>query len=425
MAEPMKITARFFARSILLSTAFVLTTICTLTLATVQPASAQTYQVIYNFSGEFAGANPQNGLTVDRGENLYGVTVSGGLQDCALLSECGVVFELSRRSFSGWVLSGGYAFHGYDGACPAGEVAIGADGAVYGTTEFGGPGQQASCAEGEGYGVVYRVRRPTNVTGQWTETVLHAFTGGADGRNPTGPVVFDAEGNLYLTTTVGGINNNGVVAEFTPGQGDWTENVLYSFTGGSDGGYPIGGVTFDHTGNIYGTAGSSQGSQVFQLTLSNGVWTKNTLHQFEHGVNGELIFDPSGNLYGTTGGGYDSSTVFMLSPAGAGWDYSVIYSFEGPTGCGPAAGVIMDAAGKLYGTTFCDGAYQRGSVFKLTPSGGGWTYTSLHDFTGGSDGGFPYDRLAFDVNRNLYGTASSGGTGCYYDDCGVIFEITP
>ena len=106
MAEPMKITARFFARSILLSTAFVLTTICTLTLATVQPASAQTYQVIYNFSGEFAGANPQNGLTVDRGENLYGVTVSGGLQDCALLSECGVVFELSRRSFSGWVLVG-------------------------------------------------------------------------------------------------------------------------------------------------------------------------------------------------------------------------------------------------------------------------------------------------------------------------------
>ena len=139
-----------------------------------------------------------------------------------------------------------------------------------------------------------------------------------------------------------------------------------------------------------------------------------------------LIIDPSGNLYGTTTGGGSGSggTVFELTPANVGWTFKTLYSFSG-NGGGPSDKLVMDAAGNLYGTTYIDGAYGYGTVFKLTPSNGGWTYTSLHDFTGGSDGANPISSLVFDANGNLYGTASQGGTGNCPGGCGVVFEITP
>jgi len=139
---------------------------------------------------------------------------------------------------------------------------------------------------------------------------------------------------------------------------------------------------------------------------------------------GGLIIDSSGNLYGTTtnGGSGGGGTVFELSPAMGGWTYNVVYSFTGCTGCGPLGKLVMDAAGNLYGTTNADGANGKGSVFELTPEGGGtWTYTSLHDFTGGGDGAYPWSNLVLDASGNLYGTASAGGT----KGAGVVFEITP
>src|SRR5208337_1182289 len=113
--------------------------------------------------------------------------------------------------------------------------------------------------------------------------------------------------------------------------------------------------------------------------------------------------------------------VFMLTPAGGGWNFSVMYNFIGFTNGGPYARLVMDAAGNLYGTTAADGKHQLGSVFKLTPSNGVWTYTSLHDFTGGNDGEFPYGGVVLDPAGNLYGTAAEGG----YSGNGVIYEITP
>jgi len=133
--------------------------------------------------------------------------------------------------------------------------------------------------------------------------------------------------------------------------------------------------------------------------------------------------DQSGNLYGatTTGGSGGGGTVFELTPSGSGWTFTLIYSFTGGAYCGPRGNLVMDGAGNLYGTTRCDGTYNQGSVFKLTPSSGGWTESDLYDFTGGSDGGSPFSNVVIDANGNLYGTTPAGGFYSY----GVVWEITP
>jgi uncharacterized repeat protein (TIGR03803 family) len=406
-----------------------------LTIVLTQSGQAQTFNVLHYFTGGADGANLHAGLTLDRAGNLYGTTGGGGNSSCDSGHGCGTVFELSHHSH-GWIFTLLHDFQGSDGWSPW-EVVIGANGSLYGTTEFGGPGDYCS---GEGCGTIYNLRPPANVLanaegGDWSETVLYTFTRGSDGALPIGPVIFDAEGDIYASASNGGIGDNGAVVELTPSNGAWTESVLYSFTGGNDGGEPTGGVIFDQAGNIYGTTLYFPGNQVFQLTPSGNGWTKHTLHEFAGGSDGEnpwggLIFDPSGNLYGTTweGGSFNDGTVFMLSPSGGGWTYSILFSFgpENGTGYGPTSGLVMDRAGNLYGTTYADGAYGYGSVFKLTPSNGGWAYTSLHDFTGGSDGGHPWGKVVFDANGNLYGTTSVGGdTGCSGIGCGVAWEITP
>jgi uncharacterized repeat protein (TIGR03803 family) len=140
-----------------------------------------------------------------------------------------------------------------------------------------------------------------------------------------------------------------------------------------------------------------------------------------------LIFDREGNLYGTTweGGTDGGGLVYELSPSNGSWVFNILYSnFSG--GAGPEASLTMDAAGNLYGTTSTDGRHASGTVFKLTPSNGGWTYNTLYTFTGGSDGAQPISNIIFDANGNLYGTASAGGNtaGCP-GGCGVVWEITP
>jgi uncharacterized repeat protein (TIGR03803 family) len=201
-------------------------------------------------------------------------------------------------------------------------------------------------------------------------------------------------------------------------------------------GRPNRGVVFDQAGNIYGTTiegGNSYLGTVFQLTHLQYGWNESLLYQFNNGTSGEnpdgrLLIDDAGNLYGTTsyGGVGGCGTVFELTPAGGGWNFSILYNISGGSGsCGPTAGLIMDAAGNLYGTTSRTGAYGHGAVFKLTLIDGAWTYTSLHDFTGGNDGSWPGE-LIMDANGNLYGTAYFGaGQQCHGSGCGVVFEITP
>ena len=275
------------------------------------------------------------------------------------------------------------------------------------------------------------------------------MTGGV----PNGGIVFDQAGNIYGTTSQGGIANPscrfgqcGVVYNLTPSHGSWTQSVIYSFSGGSDGGSPLSGLTFDGAGNLYGT--TFYGGQtcrygcgtVYQLTPTGQGWTETVLYSFPNvagGTNpwGGLIFDSSGNLYGTTSQGGDFNcvpvgcgTVFSLSPGNGGWVYTVLYTFTESNDQEARASLFMDAVGNLYGTTYGDSSDTYGNVFQLTPSNGSWIYTSLHEFTRGADGGDPSGSVIMDAQGNLYGTASLWGqTGgiCSTYGCGTVWEITP
>jgi uncharacterized repeat protein (TIGR03803 family) len=384
-----------------------------------QSAQAQTFRVLHSFTGKADGGNPLSALTIDKAGNLYGTASTGGVL-------YGTVFRLKLKG-SNWIFDLLYSFTGgIDASDPSGGVIFGPDGSLYGTTTYGGTGEG---------GAVFNLRPSAtackSVLCPWTETVLYSFQRGADGSNPGyGDLLFDQQGNIYGTTIFGGGRDGGVVYQLSPSGSGWTESVLHSFGGGSEGSGPYNGVIFDNAGNLYGTlsdGGPSDAGLVFQLVSSMG-WTANILYPFARQGDGStpragLIFDPSGNLYGATtvGGTGNGGTVFELSPTGD-WTFSLLYSFTARgLGCGPAGTLVMDQAGSLFGTTMCNGTHGQGNIFKLTRTSGTWTYTSLYDFTGGNDGGAPTNSVSLDANGNLYGTASQGGANGY----GVVWEITP
>ena len=401
------------------------------------PAAQAQFNVLYNFAGGTDGANPHAGVTLDASGNIYGTAYAGG-------AGYGTAFKLTHRG-SGFVLSPLYSFLGKganDGAGPDASLVIASDGIVYGTAISGGGNQDPYCHIFGGYygcGTIFSLRPPATrqetPLSPWTETLAYLFTFDPDGAYPRNSFVFDRAGNMYGTGANGG-NVFGVVWELSPSGSGWSEQAIYTFMGRGDGGTPESGVTFDSAGNLYGTT-SAWGygdtgccGTVFQLVNSGSGWTENTLYQFTDGNDGSIpyggvIADAAGNLYGTTttDGANGGGTVFELSPSGGGYTYQTLYSFSGEAGLevGPYDDLAMDSAGNLYGTTYLDGRYGWGNVFKLAPSGSGWTYTSLHDFTGGSDGASPRCRLVFDSSGNLYGTTSIGGTNGY----GVVFKIAP
>ena len=266
---------------------------------------------------------------------------------------------------------------------------------------------------------------------------LYKFTGGADGSQPSGGLIFDQAGNLYGTTGYGGgaLNSGTVFKLARNADGSWTESVLHSFNG-SDGSVPAAGLIFDAAGNLYGTTeggGSSGGGTVFKLAPNqDGSWTESVLHSFNHSDGhwplAGLIFDGAGNLYGTTeqGGAHNLGTVFRLAPnADGSWTESVLHSFNGNDGYVITAGLIFDGAGNLYGTTANGGSSGHGTVFKLTPSAdGSWTESVLHSFNG-NDGYVITAGLIFDGAGNLYGTTEQGGSGCHPSGCGVVFKLAP
>ena len=417
------------------STCITLSILFALTVLMSPAAQAQTFNVLHNFTGGQDGAHPSAGVTMDAAGNLYGTAKAGGDLTCNAPNGCGTVYQLKHRG-SGFVFNPLYRFGvSPDGGIATAPVVFGPDGALYSTTSYGGI---------NGKGVVFKLRpSPTACSTAlcpWSENVLYSFKGGAngDGSNPIG-LLFDQAGNIYGTTSGGGTYGGGTAYELTSSGSGWTESVLHSFGGAGDGSIPYRSVlTFDNAGNLYGTTylgGSSNYGTVFQLTPSGSGWTEKVIYSFTDGSDGGypyagLIFDQSGNLYGATtdGGTGGGGTVFELSPSGGGWTYSVLYSITGPLGyqCGPAWALVMDAGGNLYDTTQCDGANNVGSIFKLTKTGGSWTYTSLHDFTGGTDGGYPISNVIFDTSGNLYGTAYAGGTGSACGGgCGVVWEIKP
>jgi len=379
--------------------------------------------VLYTFPGGSHGAYGATQLVADSSGNLYGSTLSGGNNSTSCetatgVPGCGVVFKLTPRAHGTWQETVLYTFTGgKDGAIPSGGVTLDSAGNLYGTTWYGGDKKLAHChATGfvPGCGVVYKLT-PT-AQGPWDETVLYTFTGAGDGSLPFAGVIRDSSGNLYGTATFYGVVCCGVVFKLTPtDKGPWTESVLYSFTGGTDGNAPYGGLTFDPRGNLYG------------VTLYGG--------------------DLSVKCFGATGCG----VVFKLAPTRSGpWTETVLHAFtDGPDGAYSLLGVILDSRGNVYGTTFyggnttanhCLGGYGIdvppgcGVVFKLTPrSHGPWEQKVLYTFTGGRDGAFSGDPLVFDSSGNLYGMTGYGGdlaATCPLGDdknngCGVIFKLKP
>ncbi len=403
-------------------------------MAMRQPAQAQTYTVLHDFSG-VEGAKPYAGLVMDRAGNLYGTASAGGKHDgpCQVFGGCGTVFKLSHIG-SSWILNPLHTFTGdSDGSSPTGRVTFGPDGALYGTTSQGGGAFNCSY----GCGTVFRMTpQPTickTSSCPWIENVVYAFQGGGlDGAGPGyGDVMFDPVGDLYGTTVNGGgglCNDStcGTVYKLAHSGGAWTEAVLYHFYNGP-GYWPYPGVIRDGEGNLYG-ATTWNFSSVFELTQSGGGWAANPLYVFSNyqrdgsAVAGGLIFDQAGNLFGSTSffGPEGGGTVFELSPSAGAWTLTTLYAFTGAAP-GPTATLTMDPSGNLYGITNGGGQHGAGSVFKLSHSGGPWVYTSLHDFTGGTDGSQPYGQVVLDNSGNIYGTTTHGGT----TGSGVVYEITP
>ena len=311
---------------------------------------------------------------------------------------------------------------------PESALVFDSHGNLYGTTTAGG----TACQE-PGCGVVFELT--PNSDGSWSESVLHDFDG-SDGSQPHAPVVFDSRGNLYGTAVNGGSFDSGTAFELTPGMNTWTRFVLHSFAGGLDGGQPYAGVTLDNASHVYGTTsagGVSSYGVVFAMG-GPGIPGPTVLHAFTGGNDGEqsfgsLVSDASGNFYGVTWGGgmYQAGTVFEITrnPLSGAWSETVLYDFRGTPssdGANPYAGMIFDAAGNLYGTTYAGGTSGFGTVFRLTPNHDGtWSETALHSFAGGNDGGNPYGGVTFDRFGNLYGTTNAGGPGRH----GTIFRMIP
>jgi uncharacterized repeat protein (TIGR03803 family) len=262
----------------------------------------------------------------------------------------------------------------------------------------------------------------TTAWAQATEQVLYSFTNGSDGGTPLAGVVSDAEGNLYGTTNSGGQYNLGTVFELSPSSGGWTETVLHSFIGGSEGGQPAAGLLIDQRGDLYGTTINT----VFKLQHLQAGWRLTVIYTPTEDANylSGLAADKRGNLFGTSrnGGLYQRGAVFGLQPSKSGWTGQIIYSFGASQtdGTYPYSGLVVGKGEHLYGTT-SDGGYGRGTVFELSYSPSGWNEKIVYDFEGGYDGTTPFQSLAIDATGDLFGTTSQGGTS----NAGTVFELSP
>jgi uncharacterized repeat protein (TIGR03803 family) len=337
------------------------------------PAHAARQTILYSFTGNADGGFPEGGLIADASGNFYGTTTSDGT------GHNGVVFELSPPApgKTAWTQTTLYTFKGgKDGGIPQAALTLDTKGALYGTTYAGG---NSSANDG----VVFKLIPPSKGKTAWTENVLWTFSGGNDGSEPTSSLILDAAGNVYGTTTGGGTGVVGTVFELTPpgaGGHAWTETVLYNFTGNADGGEPYGNMLFGQDGNLYGTSAA----------------------------------------YGDNNNG----TIFRLvAPAsqGGAWNFGLLHAFSGKRdGQTPRDGLIQGSDGTLYGTTAGFDGY--GNVFSLKPDGSAYfviyTVPGLpQDYTGAG----PWRTVSMDASGALWGATLADGK----NSAGTVFKLTP
>ena len=410
---------------------------CVMTMLAAQ-SQAQTYKVLYSFCSTHNcadGMAPNAGVIQDTKGSLYGTTSAGGAH------RYGTVFKLSKTGKEAVLYSFCNRSGCTDGAIPSAGLIQDDKGNLYGTTGDGGA---------YGYGTVFKLSKSGK------ETVLHSFCNGSgctDGALPSGGLIRDANGSLYGTTQTGGDSaycpdGCGVVFKV-----DITgkETVLYSFcdqSGCPDGGNPTAGVTRDAKGNLYGTTalGGEAGcfknlgcGVVFKLDTSG---RETVLYRFTGGEDGGnpsagVIRDANGNFFGTTygyffGNGTDFGTAFKLSKTG---EETVLHNFCSQSSCAdggsPEAGLIRGPKGDLYGTTSAGGGtgcdYAGcGVAFKLDPTGKEIVLYTFCSQPGCTDGAFPEAGLIRDAKGNLYGTTNAGGANnCGGYACGTVFKLSP
>jgi uncharacterized repeat protein (TIGR03803 family) len=383
---------------------------CLTLIALVTPLSvaahAQIFSVIYEFkNGAFDGAAPRSGVTI-KGSTLYGTTNRGGL-DCGMNNGCGTVYQI-RHVGSDWFETLIARFPSSEGGIdPLTRIVFGPDGHLYGTTSYNDFLSSA--------GTIYRLTPPLSIckTAACFSTAndIHLFTGGSEGSGPGGgDLIWDQRGNMYGTAG-GGEKGAGIVFQMTGSGDNWTETPLYNFgSGQGDGVGPAGGVVMDSNGNLFGTTyggGANTRGTVYELTYNpQAGWKETILYSFTGGIDGGnpaagVILDSSGDLYGVNG-----SAIFELSPSGNTWAFKVLYQFPFPTEI--HSNLSLDRDENLYGTTSNGGTFHLGSVYRLTKTDNGWVFNSLHDFTGGPDGAYPGGPVAIDTDGTLYGTSGYG-----------------
>jgi uncharacterized repeat protein (TIGR03803 family) len=411
------------------------------TLLLAAAAQAATHEkVLYRFTDGSDGAYP-NSLILDDVGNIYGTAQWGGDLNCSNgwpNSGCGVVFELSPSGHGKWRERVLYAFQGgTDGIQPVGNLLFDSSNNLYGTTLGGGT--DSSCNEPPGCGTVFELSPQGD--GTWTETVLYSFQNGSDGSAPIG-LTFDASGNLYGVTDMGGTVNSPRIYELSPPEkkgGAWTETTIYTMQNYS---WAAPELLFDGGGNLYSTwfpNGCCGG--VFELKYVDRNWQYTDLYDFQGGGNGGeplsgVLFDNKGNMYGTgVSGGNDWGIAFELKRVRGEWTQIMLHNFcslnKCADGAGPYAPLVFDQAGNLYGTTEVGGATCSadrdgcGVVFKLAPmKTGKWEETVLYSFQGGLDGYGPGYSVTLDGKGHIYGTTQMGGTSSG-QGYGTVFEVTP
>ena len=377
------------------------------------------FTVLHTFQGGTDGSTPEGPLIQDASGNLYGTTNIGGGSGCNGGAGCGTAFEISPASGSVAKETVLYSFPEAEAYPDAGFLQD-VSGNLYSTTQGEGSGSNDD-------GTVFELSPGS----PWTLNTLYTFaSSGNSGAGPDAGLVSDPSGNLYGVTQGGGVDivagrnyASGTLFKLSPGS-PWTLTTLYTWF---DNYYPLdyGALVIDGAGNLYGTTqqgGSYGGGTAFEVTPTGSL---TTLYNFgKLSTDGQqpmaaLVFDASGNMYGTTSsaGRYSNGTVWKLTSTGT---ETSLYQFTGSGDGGqPEAGVVLDAAGNLYGvtTTGGDPATAAGTVFKVSPNG---TFTNLHTFNGNAEGFGWSGGVLIGQDGNLYGTTAYGNNAPGY---GVVWGL--